>query len=216
MGDFTLFDDQTRLTRAIWFLLALFALGALLTGRWHAGFLAMATLALSQAPLHLSRWAQVVVPPSFMAAVVLFVGGTLFLGEVFDFYGRFWWWDIAMHGISAIGFGLMGFVFIFMMFQGDQYAAPPWALSLFAFCFALSLGALWEVFEFAVDQIFATNMQKSGLLDTMGDLIVDALGAVIGAGSGWLYLKYQTGHGFGGLIEEFIRRNPRFFKRFRK
>jgi len=47
-----------------------------------------------------------------------------------------------------------------------------------------SIGALWEVFEFGMDQIFGMNMQKSGLVDTMGDLIVDAIGAGLAAMSG--------------------------------
>lgn len=193
-----------------------FCLGALLFGRWQLALLSLATLLNSLAPLALSRWARIIVPPSFIAAVVLFIGGTLFLGEAFDFYTRFWWWDIAMHGSSAIGFGLIGFVIIFMMFQGDAYAAPPYAVAMFAFCFALSVGALWEVFEFLMDRSFGLNMQKSGLFDTMGDLAVDAVGALIGAGSGWVYLKFQGRRGPMALIEEFVRKNPRFFRRLRR
>jgi 4-amino-4-deoxy-L-arabinose transferase-like glycosyltransferase len=151
-----------------------------------------------------------------MLAVVAFVGGTIFLGEVFDFYNRFWWWDIAMHGGSAIGFGLTGFVLVFMMFQGDRFAAPPSAIAFFAFCFALAIGAMWEVFEFAMDQSFGTNMQKSGLDDTMGDLIVDMGGALIGAGSGYAYLRGRALGGLTGTIEYFVSRNPRLFRKWRK
>ncbi|WP_242601748.1 hypothetical protein [Thalassovita autumnalis] len=169
------------------------------------------------APLFVARWAEVVVPPSFILAIVLFVGGTLFLGETFDFYETFWWWDIAMHGGSAVGFGLIGFVLVFMMFQGNAFAAPPIAMAFFAFCFAMTIGAFWEIFEFAMDQMFGLNMQKSGLMDTMGDLIVDAIGAFIGASAGWLYLKYLTHdgprHGLPAVIAEFIAKNPRFFSR---
>ena len=116
--------------------------GAERAGEWRLelAFVALATLALSLAPVVVARWADIHVPPSFIAAVVIFVGATLFLGEVLDFYERFWWWDIAMHGTSAIGFGLIGFVLVFMMFQGDRYAAPPMALAFFAFCFAITIG----------------------------------------------------------------------------
>lgn len=211
-----MYREQTWLARTIWVLLLLLAAGALLFARWSLAFVAFVTLALSMAPLWLARWAEVRVPPSFMAAIVLFIAGTLFLGEVFDFYTRFWWWDIAMHGGSAVGFGLIGFVLVFMMFQGDRFAAPPSAMAFFAFCFALAVGALWEIFEFSMDQSFGLNMQKSGLLDTMGDLIVDTLGALVGAASGFLYLKWQADRGPMGMIDEFVRRNPRLFRRFRK
>lgn len=211
-----MFKDQTWLVRLIWLGLVGVALFALVEGRWSLAFVAGATLALSMAPLVVARWADVHVPPSFMAAIVLFVGGTVFLGEVLDFYERYWWWDIAMHGGSAIGFGLIGFVLVFMMFQGDTFAAPPVAVAFFAFCFAIAIGAAWEVYEFAMDQLFGLNMQKSGLMDTMGDLIVDMLGALIGAGSGFAYLKWQARGGLGGVIDEFVRNNPRLFQRWRK
>ena len=154
--------------------------------------------------------------PNFIAALAIFIGGTLFLGEVFDFYERLWWWDVAMHGAAAIGFGLVGFVLVFMMFQGDRFAAPPFAVAVFAFCFAIAIGSAWEVFEFAMDEIFGLNMQKSGLRDTMGDLIVNALGALIGAGTGYAYLKGRASRGLGLIIDEFVQRNPKFFRRRRK
>jgi len=211
-----MYASQAILTRIIWTLLLIFAFYALATGRLSLAFVAMATLALSLVPLHIARYAEIEVPRAFIAAVVMFVGGTLFLGEAFDFYERYWWWDIVMHGGSAVGFGLIGFVLVFMMFQGDRYAAPPVAVAFFAFCFALSMGALWEIFEFSMDRIFGLNMQKSGLMDTMGDLIVDTIGALIGAGSGFAWLKGQRLGGLTGIISAFVHRNPKFFQRFRK
>ncbi len=208
-----MFADQTWLAKIIWGLLALFLLDALIQANWPLAFVSLATLMLSLAPVVVARWAEVVVPPSFITAIVIFIGATLFLGEVFDFYNRFWWWDLVMHGGSAIGFGLIGFVLVFMMFQGDRYAAPPIAVAFFAFCFAMAIGALWEILEFAMDQTFGLNMQKSGLMDTMADLIMNLLGALIGAGSGYAYLKGRGRGGLGGLIEDFIRRNPRLFRR---
>jgi uncharacterized membrane protein YjdF len=211
-----MFRDQSILTRLIWTALVIAAAEALITGRFSLAFIALVTLGLSMAPALVARWAQITVPKSFMLAVVMFVGGTIFLGEVFDFYEKFWWWDIAMHGGSAIGFGLIGFVLIFMMFQGDKFAAPPSAIAFFAFCFAVAIGATWEIFEFGMDQLFGLNMQKSGLVDTMGDLIVDSIGALIGAGAGYAYLRGKQLGGMTGVIEDFIRRNPRFFRKWRR
>jgi hypothetical protein len=210
------FADQTWLAKIIWTLLALFCLDALIQGNWPLAFVALATLLLSLSPVFVARWAEVIVPPSFIAAIVVFVGGTLFLGEVFDFYTRFWWWDLVMHAGSAIGFGLIGFVLVFMMFQGDRYAAPPIAVAFFAFCFALAIGAIWEIFEFGMDQVFGLNMQKSGLMDTMADMIMNVMGALIGAGTGFAYLKGRARGGLMGLIDDFVQRNPRFFARSRK
>ena len=208
--------EQSLVTRIVWGLLVISAAAALIEGRFSLTFVSLATLGLSMVPVYVARWAEIVVPPSFLAAVVLFVGGTVFLGEVFDFYNRFWWWDIAMHGGSAVGFGLIGFVLVFMMFQGDRFAAPPSAIAFFAYCFALAIGAMWEVFEFTMDQLFGLNMQKSGLMDTMGDLIVDMGGALLGALAGYFYLREQAFGGLTGGIDYFVSRNPRFFRKRRK
>ncbi|MCZ0812132.1 MAG: hypothetical protein ACQEVT_12820 [Pseudomonadota bacterium] len=211
-----MFSDQTWLARLIWAALVCVVLWAVFEWQLELAFVALATLALSMAPVYVAKWADIRVPPSFIAALGIFVAGTLFLGEVFDFYGRLWWWDMAMHASSAIGFGLIGFLLVFMMFQGDRYAAPPIAVAFFAFCFGMTIGTLWEIFEFGMDQLFGFNMQKSGLLDTMSDLIVNMIGAVIGAASGFAYLKGQARGGLTGVIDEFVQRNPRFFKRWTK
>lgn len=212
-GGHQVFSDQTGLARAIWLLLLGIVVWAMVQLRWEIAFVAFATMVLSMIPVFIGRWAHIAVPPSFVAAVVLFVGGTLFLGESFNFYERFWWWDIVMHGGSAIGFGLIGFILVFMMFQGDRFAAPHFAIAFFAFCFAVSIGVMWEVFEFTMDQSFGLTMQKSGLMDTMGDLMVDQVGAIIGATAGYAYLKGAKYGGLTGIIDEFVRRNPRFFRR---
>jgi len=75
----------------------------------------------------------------------------------------------------------------------------PGFVAVFAFMFSVGIGALWEIFEFPMDRIFATNMQKpmlgdpSGPTDTMWDLIVDTVGAAAIALMGYRYLK-TTGH----------------------
>lgn len=207
--------EQAWLTKLIWLALLVAAADALRNWQLSLVFIALATLAVSLAPVIVARWADVHVPTSFMLAVVAFAGGTLFLGEVYGFYDRFWWWDMLMHFGSAMGFGLIGFVVVFMLFQGDRFAAPPWTIAFFAFCFAIATGATWEMFEFGMDQIFGMNMQKSGLDDTMTDLIVNVIGAFIAAVSGWLYLKGRSAPGLHAVLDEFILRNPRLFRRFK-
>src|SRR5690606_28694535 len=86
----------------------------------------------------------------------------------------------------------------------------PSFVALFAFTFSLSLGALWEIFEFGMDQIFGLNMQKSGLVDTMWDLIVDTLGAATISIMGYFHLKTVHVDSFlERWIEKFLRGNAR-------
>ncbi|OCX63183.1 hypothetical protein BFP70_12655 [Thioclava sp. SK-1] len=206
---------QSWPVRLIWLMLG-FEFGlALFERQWPLAGVAFLTFALTLVPIYASSRIQIRLPTSLMVAMTAFIFATIFLGEAFDFYNRFWWWDIALHGSSALGFGLVGFLFVFMMFEGDSYAAPRWAMALIAFSFAVSIGAIWEIFEFGMDQIFGTNMQKSGLTDTMGDLIVDVIGASLGALAGWAYL-FGRGPGFTrDMFNDFISKNRRRFKKFR-
>ncbi|MDD9977186.1 MAG: hypothetical protein OXQ30_05540 [Boseongicola sp.] len=199
---------------AIWAILLAATVFAVITEHWSNVFVIVTALILTLLPAKFSERFQIHLPISFLAGISVFVFATLFLGEVFDFYHRFWWWDILLHGFSAVGFGILGFLFIFYLFEGNKYAAPPWALGVIAFCFAVAIGALWEIFEFFMDQLFGLNMQKSGLVDTMTDLIVDCIGAFIGAISGFLWLKGRTS-GLGGMFEEFVELNRSGFRKLR-
>jgi len=207
------FSKQSLVVYVIWAALALAFGVSLWELNWSLAFLSIITFALSLMPVFFADRFGIRLPTGFLAAIVAFIFATIFLGEAFDFYEKYWWWDILLHGGSAVGFGLTGFVFMLMLFEGDRYAAPAWAIGFFAFCFAMTMGALWEVFEFAMDQMFGMNMQKNGLMDTMTDFIVDAIGALIGAGAGFAYLKGQEKHGLPAMIAQFIKSNRAWFRK---
>jgi hypothetical protein len=197
----------------IWALLLLAGAISLGLGRWALAFVSFATLLLSLLPpLLAARW-SLTLPVPFLFATTLFFFGSIFLGEALDFYERLWWWDLALHGSSAIGFGLTGFLFMFMLFEGDKFAAPPSAIAFITFCVAMTMGAIWEVFEFFMDQTFGLNMQKSGLDDTMGDLIVNAMGGLVASLAGYGYLVRHDHGVLGGWIAEFVDLNKRLYQK---
>ncbi len=200
---------------SIWALLILSAIASAIEGRWPMTFVAFATLALSLAPLVLADRFGITLPVPFVAAVTVFVVASIFMGEAFDFYERVWWWDLALHASSAIGFGLVGFVFVLMMFEGDRFAAPPWALCLLAFGLAVTVGVSWEIFEFLMDQWLGLNMQKSGLQDTMEDLMVDVIGAGFASFLGYIYLRANDRSFWTWPIDRFVALNKRLFRKSR-
>lgn len=200
------------LLNGIRLLLVAEALIAAWRGVLPAVFITLAALILTLLPGLLASRVGLRLPPSFLAAIALFVMATLYLGEVYDFYDRFWWWDLVLHFGSAMGFGILGFLLVFMLFQGDRYAAPPWALGALSFCLAMTVGVLWEIFEYAMDTLFGFNMMKSGLPDTMGDFIVNTLGAALAAGAGVIYMLGRAGR-LGAPFDLFIETNR---ARFRK
>lgn len=211
-----LIKDNSVIMLAIWATLLSTAVIALALSRWSLAFVSLTTLALSLVPpLLAARW-SLRLPLPFLLFTTLFFFASIFLGEAFDFYERLWWWDIALHGLSAIGFGLTGFLFVFMLFEGDRFAAPPSAIAFISFCVAMTVGAIWEIFEFALDLSFGLNMQKSGLNDTMGDLIVNALGGVFASLTGYFYLRYGAAGLLGRGIAQFIEMNQRLYLKYKK
>jgi hypothetical protein len=195
----------------IWAFLAGASVYGTLTGQFVGAFVALATLLLTLVPIYFSHLLGVRTPPLFVAAIALFLCATLFLGEVGGFYRMFWWWDIALHLWSAAGFAVMGAVLMLILVGSARLQAAPITIALFAFCFAVTIGALWEIFEFAMDQGFGMNMQKSGLFDTMGDLFVDCLGAAVGAAAGFGYLKGWRGGPLISGIRRFMIGNRHLF-----
>lgn len=207
---------QSRIIVLLWSLLLGTSLTALFLGRWELSFVALATFVLAITPAMLASRLHITLPVPFLVATTVFIFASVFMGEAFNFYERVWWWDIALHGSSAIGFGLIGFLFIFMLFDGDRYAAPPFAIAFIAFCVGMTVGALWEVFEFLMDSWFGLNMQKTGLDDTMQDIMIDGVGSLLGAWAGYLYLTGQNKGILSRLIDQFINLNKKLYRKSRE
>ena len=142
---------------------------------------------------------------------ILFIYASIFLGEVKGYYTRFWWWDTLLHTTFGIALGFVGFMILYVLYKGNKIKASPILVAFFSFCFALALGALWEVFEFIMDQTLGLTMQKSGS-DTMRDLIVDSIGALISAIAGFIYLKYGHVRVFDRILRRFKADNKLFFR----
>ncbi len=163
-------------------------------------FVSLVTLGLVLLPFFIKRL-KIRIPIEIELISVLFIYAALFLGSIQGFYYKFWWWDVLLHSFSAIVFGFIGFTFLYFMVNRHELKARPWAIALFSFSFAIAIGALWEIFEFSMDSFFGLNMQKSGLADTMSDLIVDSLGALIASAIAFIYLKKRKGLIFGRIFK---------------
>jgi len=187
--------------------------------QWLSSFLICIIMAIVVSPDVLRKRFKVTIPTEFQVLAIIFVFAALFLGEIRDFYARFWWWDIALHTSSGLLLGIVGFLLVYVLNEDDRvdlYMHPRF-VALFAFLFAVAVGALWEIFEFSMDQIVGTNMQKpmlgdpSGLTDTMWDIIVDTLGAFAISTLGWWYMKQGKRSFIENWIHTFIEKNPQFF-----
>lgn len=160
-------------------------------------FIVALTLVLTFYPNILERRFRVYLPSFIQVIITLFIFAAQYLGEIRNFYERFWWWDIMLHTTSGFILGIIGFMFVYLLNKNydTNVTLSPIFIALFAFCFAVMIGVLWEVYEFSMDRLVGFNMQKfreagqDGLIDTMLDLIVDSIGAFVVSVLGYLNIK---------------------------
>jgi len=216
-------QDENRLHkwvgRTLLLIMAVEWILLLLDSRWLSMFLVSLIIAVLLAPTLFRKKLDVEIPVEFHFTAVIFMTASLYLGEVQRFYERFWWWDIVLHASAGLLMGIAGFLLVYLLNESKRVEMnmTPGFISLFAFSFSVTIGTLWEIFEFAMDQLFGLNMQKamlgdpSGLTDTMWDMIVNAIGAFIISFMGWRYLKRKQIFFVKDWIRTFIQKNRSLF-----
>ena len=158
-------------------------------------------------PSILERRLKFDIPSNMEILYVIFLYCAIFLGEVRNFYYQVPYWDTILHTFSGAMLGALGFSVVSLMNQNKKWHLnlSPAFVAFFAFCFAITLGVVWEIYEFTFDGLLGLNMQKfaledgtllqgrPALTDTMKDLIVDAIGGIIISIVGFISLKYKKG-----------------------
>ncbi len=145
------------------------------------------------APTLIERRFSLIIPTVFHVYYYLFLWFSIFFGELVDLYYIFPFWDDLLHFSSA--FVLSAFIFSLfdLIFSRRSERSFGFTLFLLSFCLSVTVGVLWEIFEYAADGFFGFNMQKfisydgggyttlvgrEALKDTMSDLMLDLLGAL--------------------------------------
>lgn len=162
--------------------------GALIEAQWLLAFNGALILLLSFAPAIIEHRLRVPLPVELTLITCVFLYASFALGEVRDFYEKIWWWDLALHGLSALTVGIIGFLSIYVFYMTRRIRVAAGWVATITFALAVCVGTIWEIFEFLMDWYFGFNMQKSGLIDTMSDLMINAAGAAIAAAIGYFYV----------------------------
>lgn len=156
-------------------------------------------------PTFVNRRLALHVPHGMQIAYFVFLYFAIYLGEVRSFYYRFPSWDVVMHFFGGAMLAALGFLLVGLLSEAERprITLSPNFVAFFAFCFALACGAVWEIWEFTIDGLFGTNMQKfitdtgevlvgrEALRDTMEDLITDAAAALAVTLVGYLSLRHS-------------------------
>lgn len=155
----------------------------------------------------LSHRIQIQIPSRMLIFYTIFLYCAIYLGEVRSFYYLVPHWDTILHTFSGAMLAALGFSVITLLNKTERIPMilSPMFVAIFTFCFAVTLGVFWEIYEYTADGILGLNMQKfaledgtqlvghAALADTMKDLMVDCLGALIVSVGGYISLRYQKG-----------------------
>ena len=220
-------------------------------GNWNNVFLCILTLVLFLLPVVLDKKFNIELPTVLEIIVLLFIYSAEILGEIQNFYGIFKSWDTMLHTINGFIMAAIGFSLIDILNSSDRFHInlTPIFVALVAFCFSMTIGVLWEFFEYGMDVVTKTDMQKDrivstisttmltedneelvidnidkttidgtingekkeiviengyldiGIHDTIKDLIVNCIGAIVFSFIGYLYIKNRDKYKFA---EEFM------------
>ena len=158
-------------------------------------------------PGWIAKKGSIQIPSIMMIFYILFLYGAVYLGEVQSFYYKVKHWDVILHCFSGFMLGCLAFSFVSLLNRAERVPLnlSPLFVAVFAFCFSVTLGVVWEVYEYTFDGLLGLNMQKfmladgtvltghAALQDTMKDLMVDCAGALAASILGFISLKYQKG-----------------------
>lgn len=130
-------------------------------------------------------------------------------GHAFGFYERFVYYDKVLHFLMPLAAALV----LFALSQATRWiwswrGVPPLPVFIYLFSMSVTLAALWEILEFAMDQLAGTD-EQNGLFDTMVDIIMDVAGAAVGALVAALVTRYGERHGHDAVAEAPKRSEPR-------
>lgn len=211
-------------------------------------FMCILALILFTLPTIISEKFNIGIPSLLEAIIYLFIYSTAILGEINNFYGIIPFWDTLLHTLNGFICAGIGFSLVDLLNQNSKKInLSPIYIAIVAFCFSMTIGILWEFFEFSADRIAKTDMQKDrivqeissvllhkdnenvpirvkdiekteiyskdgtvltiekgyldiGLIDTMKDLFVNFIGAIVFSIIGFLYIrnreKYRFAEGF--------------------
>ena len=156
-------------------LVILVGVRSVMLGNYEHTMLCLLSLVLFMMPAFIERKLGIDIPPLLEASVYLFIFAAEILGEISSFYIKFPHWDDMLHTANGFLCAALGFslVEIFNRSNKVKFNLSPFFLAVVAFCFSMTIGVLWEFFEWAGDALVHTDMQKDSVVDFMASTSLD-------------------------------------------
>lgn len=138
-------------------------------------FMCSLTLVLMILPSFFSRKLNVELPTTLEVIILLFIFAAEILGELNSFYIRVPHWDTMLHTINGFLCAAIGFALVDLLNESEHFSfkLSPVYLAIVAFCFSMTVGVLWEFFEFSMDYLFHMDMQKDMIIHSFASVTLD-------------------------------------------
>lgn len=136
---------------------------------WNNVFLCILTLILFLVPSFIERKINVELPDALQIIILLFIFSAEILGEINEYYLTIQHWDTILHTINGFLCAAIGFALIDILNRKEfiYITLSPVFVALVAFSFSMTIGVLWEFFEYGMDSTLKTDMQKDKIVSTI-------------------------------------------------
>lgn len=146
-----------------------------MNGNWENVLLCVLTLLLFTIPTIFSETLNITLPSTLETIVYIFIFAAEILGEVQSFYTHVIYWDSILHTINGFICAAIGFSLIDLLNTNDNIHVnlSPIFVSVVAICFSMTIGVIWEFFEYSVDKLLLKDMQKDTIVKTISSVALD-------------------------------------------
>ncbi|MBM6698888.1 hypothetical protein H7U32_00800 [Bifidobacterium pullorum subsp. saeculare] len=149
-----------------------------LNGNYENVALCVATLLMLIAPSFVQVRFQVELPDVLEIILLVFVFASEILGEISAFYVIFPFWDTILHTLNGFIAAAIGFSLIDILNRSawvESHLSPLY-VAMMSFCFSMTIGVLWEFFEFTMDMLFGFDMQKDTVVHSISSVLLGPTG----------------------------------------
>ena len=138
-------------------------------------FLCLLTLVLFTLPSFVEHRFKIDLPDTLQIIVLFFIFAAEILGEIGSFYTRIPYWDTVLHTVNGFLCSAIGFALVDILNKSPRtsFSLSPLYLAVAAFCFSMTVGVVWEFFEFGMDVFTGSDMQKDTVVTAVNSVIFD-------------------------------------------
>ena len=168
-------------------------------------FVCVLALILLALPSIIEKQLAIDIPPLMEGIIYCFIYAAEILGEINSFYTIIPGWDTMLHTINGFLVAAVGFCLVDLFNRSERFTfrLSPLFLALVAFCFSMTMGVLWEFFEFGMDRLFLMDMQKDTIIHSITSVMLDPTNMNIPVTIGDITSVAVNGQelGFGGYLD---------------